>query len=105
MLVDPWLWRYVRTQLARGFWPAQIPNMKPSAECLADEAVRTVLGHWEGDIIKGARNGSAVGNLVERTARLVHRAWLAGMDARLHWLVHSIEDEGIDGSWHCAACL
>ena len=103
MLVDPWLWRYVGTQLARSFSHAQIPNMKPSAECLAGVAVRTVPGHWQGDFIKGAWNGSTVGSLVERMSRLVHRAWLAGMDAKLHWLVHSNEDEGIDESWHCAA--
>ena len=59
----------------------QIPNMTPMAERLAEVASRTVPDHWEGDLIKGARNGSAVGTLVERTTRLVILARMEGMDA------------------------
>jgi transposase, IS30 family len=40
-----------------------------------------MLGHWEGDFIKGAYNQSSVGVLVERTTRLVVLAKMADATA------------------------
>lgn len=59
-----------------------IPNRTPLAERPAEVATRTVPGPWEGDLIKGARTGSVVGPLVERTTRLVILARRDGTDAR-----------------------
>jgi transposase, IS30 family len=59
----------------------QLLHMTSIADRPAEVASRTVPGHWEGDLLKGARNGSAVGTLVERTTRLVILARMEGTDA------------------------
>jgi IS30 family transposase len=54
-----------------------IPNMTSIHQRPPEVDERVIPGHWEGDLIKGVRNASAIGTLVERTSLFVT---LAKMD-------------------------
>lgn len=55
--------------------PNKIPNMRLLDQRPAEVAERTEFGHWEGDLIIGAKMSSAIASLVERVSRyliLIH---------------------------------
>jgi transposase, IS30 family len=59
-----------------------VQNMTPIGLRPPEVDSRQVPGHWEADLIKGARNASAVGTLIERSSRYIMLAKLDGCDAQ-----------------------
>jgi len=59
----------------------RIPNMTSIHMRPPEVDERVIPGHWEGDLIVGQRNASAIGTLVERTTLFVTLAKLQGTTA------------------------
>lgn len=70
-----------RLPRARGERRRSLIDMVSIHERSVEVLSRAVPGHWEGDLIKGAYNRSAVGTLVERTSRFVLLAKMADATA------------------------
>lgn len=59
-----------------------LQNMTPIGLRPPEVNTRRAPGHWEADLIKGARNASGVGTLIERSSRYILLAKLDGCDAQ-----------------------
>jgi transposase, IS30 family len=68
-----------RRPRSRGEKRARIPDMTSINLRPPEVEDRVAPGHWEGDLIKGKANRSAVGTLVERSSRLVKIVKMPGL--------------------------
>jgi len=73
--------RHGKHYSTRGQWRSQIKNARSIHDRPAEAEDRTVLGHWEGDLIIGGTN-SQIATLVDRASRKVELVQLADRSAQ-----------------------
>jgi IS30 family transposase len=73
--------KYRRTNNKNRKRPGGIQDYLSIEERPKEVANRTIPGHWEGDLMIGRRNASAIGTLVERVTRMTFIVKLRNQDA------------------------